>query len=410
MGYVIRLAISIGVLGSTFWVGMQADFSSYIVWMYEDPAWEPRLATEYLQQDIDDYFKSNWFLHKTAVDIVHAMSPEEKAGQVLIPAWESDQTLDEFIELSQLYHVGGVMVLHQNVSPKHIEQMYTQLELTVPQAILKPFVAIDGEPSLLPYRMPEVDTQEVVPTNALDTHAKVTQSALLIGTLLDEYGYNLNFAPVFDSAHNTAVIGNRSFGTATEEITARAGLFADVLKKQGVIPTAKHFPGHGYAAGDTHKQLEFIPGDLPEHEAFQYAVDRGIPVIMVGHLAIHGGDFDTGGLPATLSKTAVTHLLRETMGYEGVVVTDGMNMGALAEFDEVDIEALRAGVDLVLMPRDLARTHQQLVSKMIQDSEFEHMINDKLYRIVRLKLVQQWSHPENYLPAGLEGSGSLSEK
>jgi len=89
-------------------------------------------------------------------------------------------------------------------------------------------------------------------------------------------------------------------------------------------------------------------------------------------------------------------LLREKLGYRGIVITDAMVMGALDDFNQVDIRALESGVDIVLMPRNLRETHKTLVEKMTNDKKFEQEINDKVYRIVRMKLVQQWADQESY--------------
>ena len=310
------------------------------------------------------------------------MSVEQKIGQLFVLAWEATHSLDEFISLAESYDLGGVMVLRPDVSPGELAVLTQALTQRVGTHKMRPFVAIDAEPTLLPNR-------GLRPTGG-EREMELGRVAREIARLLKDYGYTVNLAPVYDSNQNKTVIGERSFGSSPQEIIPQASLFAREMRKEGIIPTAKHFPGHGYAQGDTHQSLEFIPSDLPELDSFRSAVAEGIPLVMIGHLGIEGGAYDTEGLPATLSPVVMETLLREELGFQGIVLTDAMNMGALEGLEEVDRRALLAGADLVLMPRDVASAYPDLRTLYLQDPVWRERINEKLYRLVRLKLVSQW--------------------
>lgn len=377
-------------LGASFFAGTYLNFSSYITWMYEDPAWGPQIIPTPLEGDIDDYFRSNWFLHKTTREIVNNMTTEEKVGQLLMPAWEADQTLDEIAEMIQDMHLGGVMVLRDGTTPGETAVLRDLVQYQYNDERVEGWLAIDAEPSLVRYR---VDGIEIVPdTNQLQTTEEVKAAAQTIGEMLQQYRYNLNFAPVYDSNHNQSVIGHRSFGSTTGEIVSRAGMFSQTMKEMNIIPTAKHFPGHGSVTGDTHYALQELPGEIPELDTFNQSIqNQDTPMMMIGHLAVSDGTYGTKGVPASLSPVIIKDLLRNELGFRGLVITDGMNMQALDTFPDRSIAALEAGNDILLMPRDIEETYSRIVERADNDTMFAEQINQSVYRIVRLKLVQQWA-------------------
>ena len=346
------------------------------------------VSVDPLMGTMGDYFGDSIFLHRTALDIVAEMSVEEQAGVLFMPAWESNQSLDSFLALIERYHLRNAMVLRTDATPEQTRAIADALSYTVDDGQVAGLLASDAEPSLVGIRFPQEGYN--TPTNTLDSLARSQQAAHDIAFILHRYGYNTDFAPVYDSALNRTVIGNRAYSTDRDLITELAGGFARVLEQQGIVATAKHFPGHGYAVGDTHVSLQSIPGILPERSVFQQAVDDGIALVMVGHLAIDGGSYDTDGLPSTVSSVAISKLLLQDMGYQGVVITDAMNMGALSGIDSVDMRALEAGTDIVLMPRDIDTSYRSVVEKMKTDPVFAASVHEKVYRIVRLSLVREW--------------------
>jgi len=170
-------------------------------------------------------------------------------------------------------------------------------------------------------------------------------------------GVNLNFAPVLDIHSNPAnpIIGIRSFGTTASQVTACGRAAVEGIQAAGVIPVVKHFPGHGDTALDSHVDLPRVNSPiatlaLRELRPFEAAIQAGVPVIMTCHVVVPALDPDPDR-PATLSRPIVTGLLREKMGFQGVVVTDALEMaGATSRgsFGEVAVQAIEAGCDLLL--------------------------------------------------------------
>ncbi len=170
-------------------------------------------------------------------------------------------------------------------------------------------------------------------------------------------GVNLNFAPVLDIHSNSAnpVIGIRSFGTTASQVTACGRAAVEGMQAAGVIPVVKHFPGHGDTSVDSHVDLPRVDAPiatlaLRELRPFEAAIQASVPVVMTCHVVVPALDPDPDR-PATLSRPIVTGLLREKMGFAGVVVTDALEMAAVASrgsYGEVAVQAIEAGCDLLL--------------------------------------------------------------
>ena len=200
----------------------------------------------------------------------------------------------------------------------------------------------------------------------------VTESAgFLIGEEVTAIGYSGAFAPVLDVNSNPAnpVIGIRSFSDDPQTVAEQGVAFMNGLHKAGALSALKHFPGHGDTNTDSHTGLPYVNKTYEELKAFelipfQAAIDAGADMVMTAHIVypqVEMGTYvsrKTGeeiGLPATLSKAILTDILRDDMGFEGLIVTDAMNMDAIAEhFDFLDAVrlAIEAGVDIILMPVD----------------------------------------------------------
>ena len=206
-------------------------------------------------------------------------------------------------------------------------------------------------------------------------------------------GINWNFAPVADVNVNPAnpVIGVRSF-------SENPGLAASLTAAQtrgytsaGIAGAAKHFPGHGDTATDSHTGLPVIDHTREEWEQmdrppFQAAIDAGVPAIMTAHISVPA--LDPSGDPATLSKPIMTGILRNEMGYDGVVITDALDMaGASATYgnDRVPVLALKAGVDMLLMPPEFDVAYNAVLDAVESGELTEERIDTSVRRILTLK-------------------------
>jgi beta-N-acetylhexosaminidase len=182
-------------------------------------------------------------------------------------------------------------------------------------------------------------------------------------------------------------VGFRSFGAVPANIIPWSNAFIQQTQKNGIIATAKHFPGHGLVSGDTHKELQVIDGELKEIKNYPKLIEDGVLSVMIGHLAVkNNAKYDTKGLPSTLSSVIVTDLLRNEMKFKGLIVTDAMNMGGVTAIPNCDVKAVEAGCDIVLMPVDAKKAFAQILKKYRTDANFKKQVDASAKRIIRMKL------------------------
>ena len=197
---------------------------------------------------------------------------------------------------------------------------------------------------------------------AIQDSSMIERVGYEIGQQFSRMGVHMNFAPVADSNTNpqNPIIGNRSFGQDPKEVTLRAMAYMKGLQQAGIFSCAKHFPGHGDTAKDSHKVLPYISGDKKRLDSielypFEMLADAGIESVMVAHLGVPAFE-KREGFPSSLSKAVVTDVLLKRLQFRGLVVTDALNMKAVSTFappGEVELQAFLAGNDLLLMPEDV---------------------------------------------------------
>ncbi|MEO6772415.1 MAG: beta-N-acetylhexosaminidase [Kofleriaceae bacterium] len=232
------------------------------------------------------------------------------------------------------------------------------------------------------------------------------QVGLAIGCELRALGIDIDFAPVLDVHTNPAnpIIGDRAFGRDAATVTRRALAFARGLDAAGVLACGKHFPGHGDTDTDSHLALPRIDHawarlDSVELAPFKAAAVAGLPMVMTAHVVFAALDAER---PATLSEPVITGLLRGRLGYRGVIVSDDLDMKAIADHMGVDhaaVGAIRAGCDVLLLCCD--EGHQQLAEEALvktaeADSELRRRIGESAARVRAMKrahVANQASHP-----------------
>lgn len=215
-----------------------------------------------------------------------------------------------------------------------------------------------------------------------------------IAAELKSYGINLNFAPCIDTNTNpkNPIIGERAFSSNPDEVIAGERVVSKVYRQNGIIPCAKHFPGHGDANADSHLSLPKIDLTLTEMEQthikpFKAAIDNGIAMIMVAHL--HCTCFEKEPIPTSLSKNAISYL-RNTLNFDGVTISDDMVMKGVADFGNVEAceMGIRAGLNMFIYRYSDEKTIniiEKIYQKAIIDEELRGKIEESYSKIMALK-------------------------
>lgn len=223
--------------------------------------------------------------------------------------------------------------------------------------------------------------------------AKAHEIGATLASDLKEIGFNVDFAPVADVVTNgeNTVIGDRSFGVDAALVSQMVAQEVQGLTQGGVLCAPKHFPGHGSTSGDTHDGFAASDRTMEELQEcdlkpFQAAIDAGAPMIMVGHMTMTAIDSEN---PASMSSKIVTDLLRQQMGYNGIIITDAMNMGAVSDnytSGEAAVKAIAAGCDMVLCVNNLQSAVDSVTEAVEDGTLSEAAIDQSVARILSAKL------------------------
>ena len=338
--------------------------------------------------------------------IIAGMTDEEKAAQLFFVTPEQLTRVGAAVEAGDTtrrmlneYPVGGLIYSARNMK----DPVQAKKLLTDTQAIMRErsgfpvFMGIDEEGGRV-VRIADNAAFGVSNPGSSKSLAESGASAYgagsYIGGYLKRFGFNLDFAPVADvlTDPSNSVIGDRSYGSDAAKVSQMAGDFARGLKDAGIISVYKHFPGHGGVTADTHtgaavsqKTLEELTAD--ELVPFADAAAAGADMIMVSFVAYP--KVTSENTPAALSHLITTGLLRNRLGYDGVVITDALNMGAVTgtyTSGDAAILALQAGCDMLLMPGDFDAAYSAVLEGIRTGTLTKERIEESLQRILKLKL------------------------
>ena len=318
--------------------------------------------------------------------------PDKVAQMFVVGAQGTAMTADETAFLEQT-RPGGVILLGHNVgAPEDVAAYAAAIKATNPA--LPPFVAVDQEGGPVA-RLPG-DPAPGAAALGLLPDPQVRALSAERAAFVAGFGFDVNFAPVADVASVLgSVMVDRAFGSDPEIAAAKVAAYVAGAAGSGVLHAAKHFPGHGRAALDSHLALPEIDLSVEEWAEtdalpFRAAVEAGVPMVMLGHLRYPRWD----DAPATLSRVAV-EILRDDLGFEGVVVTDdlGAGMAALGAYEPLAVvdRAVAAGVDLLLFATptpslDPADPIAHLLARVESGAILEERIDTSVRRLLRLKL------------------------
>lgn len=329
---------------------------------------------------------------------IDAMNIEEKVGQLFMVDFRNNDDGSGMTVLSQKaieeienYHVGGVILFAENLDTLEQTQKLTQDMQDA--AAIPLFIGIDEEGGRVSrLNKSNIPHETIPPAGEMTEPAQAEAAGKSIGETLVEIGVNVDFAPVADVNTNpdNPVIGNRAYSDDPEKAADMACAFTKGLQGTGVSATVKHFPGHGDTAADSHKGEVFVSHDLERLKAVEFvpfskAIDEGVGLVMVGHIKTPNATSD--GLPATLSAQAIA-FLRKDLKYNGVAITDAMNMQAITEYygvGESTVMSVSAGIDIVLMPADLEEAYQALLGAAKEGRISQERLDESLRRILSLK-------------------------
>lgn len=343
-----------------------------------------------------------------AAQIVSGMKLEDKIAQMFVLTTQGltgynnvTAAGDTTKECYNQRPVGGIIYMEENLlGAEQTTEMLTNMQKIAEERTGLPlFLSVDEEGGTVT-RIAKNEAFGVLNVGnmsdigASGDAAKAYDAGAAIGDYLKKLGFNVVYAPVADvltNPDNTA-IGSRSFGSDPAVVSEMVKSELDGLKSKGIFGVVKHFPGHGGTTGDSHEgavKLEKSIEELTSQELvpFEKAVGAGVSFVMAGHISVPSvvGD-DT---PASLSQRMITGVLREQLGYQGIVITDALNMKAVTgtyTADQAAVMAVNAGADLLLMPQDY-QTAYNAVLKAVQDGTItEYRINESVLRIVKVKL------------------------
>jgi beta-N-acetylhexosaminidase len=336
------------------------------------------------QFELQDFLKENKDLDAAVDKVFASLDDTAIVAQLIMPAvgrlGQEKATIDQHIK-DRI--IGGVLML--NGTKEGFTSWITDFEKQNKTYGNLPFLySADAEPSLVNRKI--AGSTLVKKANEMQSIEEVRTCAQTISKDLNDIGINYNFSPVVDMSPN-ATVGFRSFGAVPANIIPWSGAFIEETQAQGIIATAKHFPGHGLVSGDTHKALQVIDGELKEIQNYPPLIAQGALSIMVAHIAVQNNPkYNTNGLPSTCSKAIVTDLLKTEMGFKGLVVTDAMNMGGVVSVPEAAYKSVAAGCDIVLMPVDAKKAHAELLAHYRRDAAFKAQVDAAAKKIIRMKI------------------------
>jgi beta-N-acetylhexosaminidase len=289
------------------------------------------------------------------------LTSREKIGQLFMVGFLGTSVTPDLAAFLKDYKPGGVILFSRNLeSVDQIVQLTNDLQRCSPKSPL--LISIDqegGRVSRLPKGFTIFPPGELI--GQCHSGELAYAAAATIAKELRAVGINMNMAPVLDVNSNpdNPVIGDRAFGSSADTVIEMGLVTAAGLQDSKVVACGKHFPGHGDTNADSHKELPVVEAPRERLEAvefppFRRAATAGIATLMTAHVLYKALDDQ---LPATLSPNIITHLLREQMGYDGVVLTDDLEMHAIDHYGpgEASVRAFLAGCDMLLICKERDR-------------------------------------------------------
>lgn len=323
------------------------------------------------------------------------MSIAEAAGQVLVAGFPDSTAPPSLLEAAGRGELGGVILFKRNLGTMpEVASLLGQLGAAAPphRPLLTAVDQEGGRVARLGAPVLRLPAMRVL--GDLDDPALTQRAARVLGGQLAALGFNCDFAPVLDVDTNpdNPVIGDRAFGRDPERVVRHGLAFARGLSESRVIPCGKHFPGHGDTELDSHLALPRLAHDRHRLDRIELGPFRAacgqIPMLMTAHVVFDALDPD---VPATLSRHVIGGLLREELGYSGVVVSDDLEMRAVSNgwgIPDAAVLAIDAGCDAILICSDtsmLFEAQRALVTRATKDEVFADRLREAASKFVALR-------------------------
>ncbi len=344
---------------------------------------------------------------RRAAEILSGMTLEQKVAQLFMVTPEAltgytkvtaagEATKQSF----EQYPVGGVIYMADNlVDRQQTRTMLENMEAYSMELLGIPvFLGVDEEGGTVARiaKNEAFDVENIGNMSEIGASGdtkKAREAGSTIGAYLAELGFNLDFAPVADvwSNKENTVVKYRSFGSDAALVRRMVVAEIEGLKEQGILSVVKHFPGHGSTAGDSHKGAAVVEKTLQELREcdlipFAGAVEAGVPFVMVGHLSVPQVTCDD--VPAVLSEEIIQKILREELGFDGIVITDALDMDAVTDYyspQEAAVMAIAAGADMLLMPEDFVAAYEGVLCAVRDGRLAQERIDASVLRILKAK-------------------------
>lgn len=326
-----------------------------------------------------------------ADSVFRQLSPEQRIAQLFMVAAYSNkgpEHLDNLLTLVKDYGIGGCIFMQGG--PVRQASRVNRLQAASGVPLL---IATDAEWGLNMRLDSTIRYPYQMTLGAIQNNKLIYKMGAAVARQLKQVGVRVNFAPVVDVNNNpeNPVINFRSFGEDRNNVARKGIAYMKGMQDNGVMATAKHFPGHGDTDTDSHATLPTIPHnryrlDSLEMYPFRQIIDAGINGVMTAHLNIPA--LDSSGRPATLSKSIISGLLKDTLGFEGLVFTDAMNMGGVTgTFPPgiVDREAVIAGNDILEFTQDVPKAVNEIKAAIADGRISAASVNERCKKILRYK-------------------------
>jgi len=347
---------------------------------------------------------------EAAAGYMKNMTVEEKAGQLFIVNLELlDQKNGNYYEWRRFtkrmkksldkYHIGGVILFSRNIAGrKQTEKLVTRLQ---ENSSIPLFISVDEEGG----DVARIANNKKMGTTVFQTMEEIgrTKDASYvynmgetIGSEISSLGFNVDFAPVADvkTSELNLEIGTRSFGGEPDKVAEFTSAFVKGIQKQNVSATLKHFPGQGSSSGDTHIESVNIDSSIAslrknDFVPFEAGIAAGADFVMVSHISV--SKVTETAQPASMSNLVMDTILRDELGFQGVIITDAMDMASITDnytSAEAAYGAVSGGADIVLMPLDLEMAYNEIINRINNGSISKERLDASVLRILTVKFMR----------------------